>query len=54
MSGVVGPRPESIFNNRFSFNFDGTLGTGEHVLVGNFQNAGDGTSCNLTGIYNKP
>ena len=24
MSGVVGPRPESIFNNRFSFDFDGT------------------------------
>ena len=29
-------------------NFDGTLGVGSHALVGQFQNASDGTTCSLT------
>lgn len=37
-----------------TFFFDGSTGSGDHILVGNFQNAVDGTTCNLIETYNKP
>ena len=44
----------SLDTTTVAFLFDGTTGSGDHVLVGNFQNAGDGTTCNLIETYNKP
>jgi hypothetical protein len=44
----------SLDTTTTAFFFDGPTGTGDHVLVGNFQNAGDGTTCNLIETYNKP
>jgi hypothetical protein len=37
-----------------SFSFNGTLGSGNHVLVAKFQNATTGSTCNLTETYIKP
>jgi hypothetical protein len=37
-----------------TYYFDSVLGSGSHTLVGNFQNAADGTTCTLTEIYNNP
>jgi len=44
----------SLDTTTAAFLFDGPTGTGDHILVGNFQNAGDGTTCNLIETYNKP
>jgi hypothetical protein len=44
----------SLDTTNVAFFFDGITGTGDHILVGNFQNAGDGTTCNLIETYNKP
>jgi len=44
----------SLDTTTAAFLFDGPTGAGDHVLVGNFQNAGDGTTCNLIETYNKP
>ncbi|RLD95186.1 MAG: hypothetical protein DRJ13_14400 [Bacteroidetes bacterium] len=33
------------------FAFDGTLGVGQHVLVGEFQNASTGTTCSLSETF---
>lgn len=44
----------SLDTTTTAFFFDGPTGTGDHVLVGNFQNAEDGTTCNLIETYNKP
>jgi len=33
------------------FAFDSTLGVGQHILVGEFQNASDGTTCSLTETF---
>jgi len=34
-----------------TFLFDGVLGIGDHILVGEFQNAADGTTCSLTEVF---
>jgi len=44
----------SLDTTTAAFLFNGPTGTGDHILVGNFQNAGDGTTCNLIETYNKP
>jgi len=44
----------SLDTTTAAFFFDGSTGSGDHILVGNFQNAVDGTSCNLIETYNKP
>jgi len=44
----------SLDTTTTAFLFAGPTGTGDHILVGNFQNAGDGTTCNLIETYNKP
>ncbi len=36
-----------------TFLFDGVLGIGDHILVGDFQNAVDGTTCSLTEVFQK-
>ena len=33
------------------FAFDGTLGVGQNILIGEFQNASDGTTCSLTETF---
>lgn len=44
----------SLDTTTAAFFFDGSTGSGDHVMVGNFQNAVDGTTCNLIETYNKP
>jgi hypothetical protein len=44
----------SLDTTTTAFFFDGSTGTGDHVLVGNFQNTVDGSTCSLIETYNKP
>ncbi len=44
----------SLDTTTMAFSFDGQLGLGDHVLVANFQNANNGTTCNLIETYNNP
>ncbi len=44
----------SLDTTTAAFFFDGSTGSGDHVLVGNFQNTVDGSTCSLIETYNKP
>ncbi|MCJ7733172.1 MAG: hypothetical protein MUP11_01365, partial [Anaerolineales bacterium] len=41
----------SLATESVTFQFDGNLGTGEHVLKSNFQNLASGTTCSLTETF---
>ena len=44
----------SLANESLNFEFDGSLGSGDHVLVAKFQNLAEGTICSVTEIYTNP
>ena len=43
----------TLTTESIEFEFDGPLGTGEHVIVSNFQNPNTGTTCSVTEIFTK-
>jgi hypothetical protein len=44
----------SLATESLNFEFDSSLGSGDHVLVAKFQNLAEGTTCSVTEIYTNP